>query len=189
MVGGGAGNRPQNEEPTGAMREDESRERAFMAFNGVTVRLVVVSAASAAALLSGPAAVAGSVHSSTAGHTARQIGPWEPSVTRDPTDGDPGGVSGSARLQRFNTASPSGIEFAEITFKALGEHLKVRNETPWNTKWYLIKNGVVRNSGTLESGSTIKKNYSIEEGQRIGISVCPYWAGGSECSDQNALKS
>ncbi|QKG19131.1 hypothetical protein [Actinomadura verrucosospora] len=126
---------------------------------------------------------------STAAPMAGQIGPWEPSVTRDSMDGDPGGVSGTARLQRFNTASPSGIEFAEITFTAAGERVKVRDGSPWNAHWYLTKNGAVRNSGTVSAGNTVKKNFNIREGERIGIKLCLYWAGGSKCVENGSLKS
>ena len=127
--------------------------------------------------------------SSTAGPGVREIGPWEPSTKRNSKDGDPGGVSGMARLQRFNSASFSGIDAVQIDFTAAGERLKVRSYAPFNVHWYLFKNGALRNSGTTKAGETTYKNFNIREGERIRIKACPYWAGGHKCVSNPSLIS
>ncbi len=111
---------------------------------------------------------------------------WHSVCSREPEDGDPGGVSGTAK--HYHVAAGSR---AQNYFKAKGENFHLRNSTGYaaifsawyyrDGQWYQFFEGV-----RLGGHDTQTINKSLSENRRVSIQACVQGRG---CVSNDDLRS
>ncbi|WP_405691317.1 hypothetical protein [Streptomyces sp. NBC_00057] len=107
---------------------------------------------------------------------------WKNTYWRDATDGDAGGVSGSAA--RYWSGNDSIRAY--IGFLAKGEHFTVYNDTSVRATYWATANGWPVLGGDIDPGDYGTANLDIDEGETISIKICVKDRG---CATLDTLKA